>query len=211
MNYSVDMSADGNNRELASLSEQRHRRPGPPFVIREAVGVFHRSKNLQAAIDELLGSGFHRAELSMLASESIVQEKIGHRYEKTNVLADDPKVPRSSYVSTEAIGDAEGGLIGGLIYVGAVVAAGAVVASGGALAAVITAAGLAGGTGGLIGSVLAKWVGDQHAHYLQQQIDHGGELLWVRTWTTEDEERAVEILERHSASEVHIHALPAKA
>jgi hypothetical protein len=85
-----------------------------------------------------------------------------------------------------------------------------VVASGGTLTAVIAAAGMAGGTGGLIGSVLAKWVGDHHAHYLREQIEHGGQLLWVRTWNTEDEERAVEILKRHSASEIHVHALPAE-
>jgi hypothetical protein len=129
---------------------------------------------------------------------------------RTNVLADDPAVPRSAYVSPEAIGGAEGGLIGGLGCLGAMVAAGAVVASGGTLTAVIAAAGLAGGTGGLIGSVLAKWVGNHHAHYLRKQIEHGGQLLWVRTWNTEDEERAVEILKRHSASEVHVHALPAE-
>jgi hypothetical protein len=35
-------------------------------------------------------------------------------------------------------------------------------------------------------------------------------LLWVRTWNTEDEERAVEILKRHSASEIHVHALSAE-
>jgi hypothetical protein len=118
-----------------------------PFAIRETIGIFHRSENLQGAIDELLGSGFDRAKLSLLASESAVQEKLGHRYEKVNVLADDPTVPRSAYASTEAIGGAEGGLIGGLVYVGAMVAAGAVVASGGTLTAVIAAAGLAGGAG----------------------------------------------------------------
>ena len=154
---------------------------------------------MQDAIDELLGSGFHRAELSLLASEGAVQAKLGHRYEKVNVLADDPTVPRSAYVSAEAIGGAEGGLIGGLVNR----SRGG--RSRGPLEArsrqCIAAAGLAGGTGGLIGSVLAKWVGDHHAHYLREQIEHGGQLLWVRTWNTEDEERAVEILKRHSASE----------
>jgi hypothetical protein len=191
-------------------AEAENRRP-VPSAIREAVGIFHRSENLQGAIDELLSSGFHRSELSLLASESALQEKLGHRYEKISVLADDPVVPRSAYVSTEAIGDAQGGLIGGLVYVGAVIATGAVVASGGTLPAVIAAAGLAGGTGGLIGSILAKWVGDHHAHYLREQIDHGGQLLWVRTWNTEDEQRAIEILKRHSASEAHVHTLPAEA
>ena len=117
----------------------------------------------------------------------------------------------AAYVSTESIGDAEGGLIGGLMYVGGVAAAGAVVASGSTLAAAIAAAALAGGVGGLIGSVLAKWVGDHHAHYLQEQLDRGGLLLWVRTWDAEDEMRAVEILRKHSASDAHVHALPAEA
>ncbi len=127
-------------------------------TVREAVGIFHRAEDLQGAFDELLSSGFHRAELSLLAGEHAVEEKLGHRYQKVSALADDPTVPRAAYVSTEAVGGAEGGLIGGLTYVGAVVAAGAIVASGCTLAAVTAAAALAGGAGGLIGSVLAKWV-----------------------------------------------------
>jgi hypothetical protein len=54
---------------------------------REAVGVFSRSEDLPNAIDELLSSGFHRAELSLLASEHTVEEKLGHRYEKVSALA----------------------------------------------------------------------------------------------------------------------------
>ena len=180
-------------------------------TVSEAVGIFHHNDDFQDAIDELLSSGFHRAQLSLLASEAAVQEKLGHRYIQVSALADDPAAPRSAYVSPEAIGAAEGGLIGGLVYVGAAVAAGAVVATGGTLATVVAATALAGGTGGLIGSVLAKWVGDGHAHQLQEQIDRGGLLLWVRTWSVEDELRAVEILKRHSGGDVHVHALPALA
>jgi hypothetical protein len=178
-------------------------------TVREAVGVFNRPEELQSAIDELLSSGFDRAELSLLASEHAVEEKLGHRYEKVSVLADDPTVPREAYVSTEAIGGAEGGLIGGLMYVGAVAAAGAIVISGGTLATAIGATMLAGGVGALIGSILAKWVGDHHSHYLQEQLDRGGLLLWVRTWDGEDEKLAVNILRKYSASGVHVHALPA--
>ena len=177
-------------------------------VSREAVGIFHTPETLQGAIDELLSSGFHRAELSLLASEAAIVEKLGHLYTKVDVLADDPDVPRAAYVAGEDIGDAEGGIIGGLVYVGATVAAGAVVASGGTLLAVIAGAALAGGAGGLIGSVLAKWVGDHHAHHLQEQIEHGGLLLWVRTRDPGREERAVDILGKHSADKVHVHALP---
>jgi hypothetical protein len=100
-------------------------------------------------------------------------------------------------------------LIGVLVYVGATAAAGAIVVSGGTLAAILTAMAVAGGAGGLIGTLLAKWVGDHHAHYLREQMDHGGLLLWVRTRNAEKEERATEILRKHSAGDVHVHALPA--
>ncbi len=101
-----------------------------PDAVREAVGVFDDVETLQAAIDELESSGFDRAELSLLAGEHVVEEKLGHLYEKVSELEDDPKVPRAAYVSTETIGDAEGALIGGLMYVGATAAAGAIVATG---------------------------------------------------------------------------------
>jgi hypothetical protein len=182
----------------------------PPLIVREAVGVFKSAENLQAAIDDLLQSGFHRAELSLLASEHAVEEKLGHRYRKVSSFADDPLIPRAAYVSPEAIGGAEGGLIGVLMYVGAMAAAGAIVASGGTLTAVLVGAALTGGAGGLIGSILAKWVGEDHARQLQQQVDHGGLLLWVRTWTSSHEERAISILKKHSGEQVHIHALPAE-
>jgi hypothetical protein len=177
-------------------------------ILREAVGVFANNEDLQAAIDELLSSGFHRAELSLLAGEDAVKEKLGSSYSNMNIIADNPSVPRTSYVSPEAIGDAQGGIIGVLAYAGATIAAGAIVVSGGPIFAAIIAATLAGGAGGVIGSLLAKSLGDNHAQYLQTQIAHGGLLLWVRTRTARAEERAVNILRRHSSRDVHVHALP---
>ena len=178
-------------------------------TVREAVGVFADEATLQDAIDELLSSGFDRADLSLLASEAVVEEKLGSVYEKVADIGDDPGVPRTAYVATESIGAAQGGLMGGLIYVGAVAAAGAVVASGAAVPVAIAGALLGGSAGALIGSVLAEWVGNHHADEIERHIDHGGLLLWVRTWDAGQEKRAAEILSRHSAHDVHIHALPA--
>lgn len=174
-----------------------------PVPVCEVVGVFHNPEDLESAIDELLSSGFDRAELSLLASENAVAEKLGGYYRPAGELADDPAVPRAAFVSTAAIGDAEGALIGGLAYVGATVAVGAVVMSGGALAAAVAAVVLAGGTGGLIGSVLAHWIGHHHAAYLHDQIENGGLLLWVRAWNESDEARALEIIGKHAADKVH--------
>lgn len=177
-------------------------------TLREAVGVFTSANDLQAAIDELLNSGFHRAELSLLAGEDAVNAKIAGGFAGTRALEDDPAAPRSAYVSPEAIGDAQGGIVGGLAYVGATIAAGAVVVSGGTIVAALVAATLAGGAGGVAGGLLAKWLGDHHGRYLQTQIDHGGLLLWVRTRDAEAEARALNVLKRHSSRDVHLHTLP---
>ena len=174
-------------------------------MIREAVAVFDDAKSLEAAIDELESSGFDRAEISLLAGARAVEEKLGHVYLKVDELEDDPSVPRTAYVSRESIGDAEGALIGGLLYVGAVVAAGAVVASGGALATAIGAAALAGGSGAAFGALLSRFVGESHANDIEDQLDHGGLVLWVRTTDKKTEERAKLILTRHAARDIHIH------
>lgn len=177
-------------------------------TIKEAVGVFADLATLEQAIDELEQSGFDRAEISLLTSRATVEDKLRHLYAPVEDLEDDPDAPRKAYVSTESIGDAEGALIGGLMYIGALAAAGAVVASGGTLAAVITGAALAGGSGALIGGGLARLVGNDRADEIEQQLMRGGLLLWVRTRDREHETRAVEILKRNSAHDVHIHELP---
>ena len=131
---------------------------------------------------------------------------MGHRYRRAGALADDSRVPRVAYVSTEAIGGAEGALVGGLLYVGAAIASGAVVASGGTLATAIVAAVIAGGGAGAFGSILAMRVGHHHARYLDEQVENGGLLLWVHTIDAARERDALQILQKHAADCVHLHA-----
>ena len=71
------------------------------------------------------------------------------------------------------------------MYAGATAAAGAMVVSGGTILGALVVATVVGGAGGIVGTLLAKWLGDHHGRYLQAQIDHGGLLLWVRTKDTE--------------------------
>jgi hypothetical protein len=56
--------------------------------------------------------------------------------------------------------------------------------------------------------MLAQSVGEDHADRLQEQLDRGGLLLWVRTWDAEHEKRASDILSKHSGRDVHVHSLP---
>lgn len=177
-------------------------------TVREAVGVFHDWSSLQAAVDELQNSGFDVAEISLLAGEKAVQDKLGHVYEKMADLEDDAEAPRAAYVARDSVVEAKAGVISGLAYVGAVAAVGAIVASGGTLAWAIGGAALAGGGGGLIGAVAARWIGRDKATDLQAKLDKGGLLLWVRLRDHEHEKRAFDILTRHSADDVHVHELP---
>ncbi|WP_339827557.1 hypothetical protein [uncultured Parasphingorhabdus sp.] len=176
--------------------------------VREAVGIFDGEESLQAAIDDLLSHGFDRAEISVLAPVSAVEEKLGHRLKSVAEIEDDPEAMSKAYIPVETIGDAEGAVIGSLLYVGAF--AGIVlVASGGALAAALAALAL-GGSGTAVGVALARFIKQHHADYIAEQLEKGGLLLWVRTWDQKDEEKAVELLSAHSGHDVHIHALPAQ-
>lgn len=175
----------------------------------EAVAVFHDTRSLQAAIDELLTRGFDHAELSVLARERAIMDKLGRSYESTTEFEDDPDVPRVGYIPNESVGDAEGAAIGVAAYFPAVIGSLAVISSGGTLLGAIAVAAIAGGAGAMIGAGLARLIGKEHAKHLDEHLRHGGLLLWVRTHDEEHERAALEILRRNSGDHVHLHVLPA--
>jgi Flp pilus assembly protein TadB len=181
--------------------------PPQPAQVREVVGVFRHETALEGTIDDLLESGFDRAEISLLASEQAVSQKLGHAYRKVAELEDDDEAVRVAYVSKEDYGAAEGGLISGFVYVGALAGAGAIVASGGALGGALLAAALWGGAGGAVGLALARWLDRQRAQKLTEQLEKGGLLLWVHVRDAAHEARAIEILQRNGAEDVHAHDL----
>jgi hypothetical protein len=177
-------------------------------TVTEAVGVFHDVSALDAAVEELREVGFQKGDISLLASEEAVEQKLGHRYARVEELEDDPNAPRRVYRTRESLGESEDLLVGSLTYLPAVLAAGTVVASAGVVAAAIT--GVAVG-GALLGTALGHWMDKNHAEWLQEQLDRGGLLLWVRTPTSEHEQKALTVLQKHSAHDVHLHKLPAKS
>lgn len=175
---------------------------------REAVGVFDSPEKLQEAVADLEASGFDHADISLLASEAAVEEKLGHRYHRVEEMMSDPEAPRQAFVSKEAVNEGKAGLVGGLSYVGATIAAGTVVASGGAGALALGAALAAAGGGGALGAALAGLFGNAQGRNLQEQLDRGGLLLWVRIPSGQTEEKALAILRRYGASQVHAQDIP---
>lgn len=173
----------------------------------EAVAVFRDIQSLQATADELVTSGFDHAELSVLACEQTIREKLGHNYKSTTDFEDDPNVPRVEYVSDESIGKEQGGIIALVAYIAAVIGLILVMASGGTLLDAIAIAAIAGVAGAAVGAARAILVRSVRAGRLKQHLRHGGLLLWVKTRDAEHEKKALEILARHSGHDVHLHTM----
>jgi len=176
---------------------------------REAVAVFEDVGDLDEAVHALLEAGFHYHDLSLLADRRTVERKLGHAYEKVEELEDDPEVPRVAYRRPLDPAAAEGNYIGAINWAPPLLAAGAVVASTGLITGLVVGAAVA---GGLAANVLGHVIDQRHANWLQEQLDHGGILLWVRLKDEEAAELAVHILTRHAVHDVHIHTVePANA
>lgn len=168
----------------------------------EAVAVFHDVADLDMAVEELMAAGFKKDDVSLLASKEAIEEKLGHRYERVEELEDNQEAPRTAYRTLADLAESENTIMNTLIYLPAVIAAGTVVASAGVVAAAITGTAIG---GAVLSTALARWLDRQHADHLQDQLEHGGLLLWVNTPSSEKRERALDILKAHAATDVHVH------
>jgi hypothetical protein len=160
---------------------------------------------LQVAVDELEVSGFDRATISVLASNDKVKERVGHLYREVGEIEDDPQAPQTAIISKHSLAEGEGAAIGLPSYIGGVAGAFAVVASGGTLAASVAAA-VAGGAAGVgLGAVLARTIGQRYKHHALEQLEEGGMVMWVSVRDKRAERRAIEILTKAGARDVHMH------
>ncbi len=173
-------------------------------IVSEVVSVFDNMKQMQKAIDSLLCSGFTHNELSILADDKAIRKKLGYSYKRVQEAEDDVSAPRKPYVSEDSIMEVNGLIVGALSYAGAT--AGTIIVSGGAAITFIGAtAGI--GSGIVMGIALVNLIGRKRAKYIQQQMDKGGIILWVHTRNREYENRAISILSRNSAHDVHVHQI----
>ncbi|OSQ42454.1 hypothetical protein MGEO_20565 [Marivita geojedonensis] len=171
----------------------------------EAVGVFDNLEDLQSTFYDLRMVGFSRYDISLLGNEEVLKEKLGQSYWRSEELEDDPRAPRAAFVSEEAIGELEGAIAGGFFFLGSYIAMAAMLTPAATLAASIAAIAIGGSPAAVIGTLLARRVGQQHKDYYTNQINHGGILLWVRVKDKEREELAVKIMKGHSGRDVHVH------
>ena len=173
--------------------------------IPEAVGVFDSFQDLQAAFYDLRMVGFSRYDISLLARQEVLEEKLGDAYWQASDLEDNPEAPRAAFVSEEAVGELEGAIAGGFFFLGSYIAMAAMLTPASTLAASIAAIAIGGSPAAVLGTLLARRVGKQHKDYYANQIRHGGILMWVRVPDKAKEDLAVKILKGHSGRDVHVH------
>jgi len=175
-------------------------------TLHEVVGTFATPERLESAIDALERAGFDRADLSVLAQRSLINdEPITPAPESA---ADDAAAPRGAVLpevdmrQSRTLATSMAGVIAAFAATGAMIVTG-----GGALAAVVGAA-AAGGGASLLAHGAGRLIEHSHEKFLREQAERGGILLWVRLARPEQEAGAKAVLARHGATEVHSHAFP---
>lgn len=178
--------------------------------VREAIGVFSEEKPIKNAIDELLRAGVERSQLGILASEHAVQAKLGDYYRRTDEKQDPEKAPAIAFVNRDSVGEVGESMGGSLYFIGTSGLAGAIVASSAIIGGAMTAA--AGGIIGLglVGLVVASIISQSAADELQQRVEEGHILLFVRLADKAQAQQTIDILSRFSASEVKVHEVNVK-
>lgn len=177
------------------------------YRAREAVGVFDDGDALEAAVDELEIAGFNRAAVSVLATDEKVKERIRRVHRTATEAEDDARAPQSAFISKDSLIEAEAALVGFPIYVGGIFGAFAAVASGGALAAAIATAFAGGAAGAGLGAFLARAMARRHVDRVQEQLRRGGLVLWVSVPDKGAENRALGVLAKARAHDIHVHEI----
>ena len=176
--------------------------------IREAVGVFQSIEAFRNAADNLMLSGFDRADLSVLGSHHAIEDGLGHMCDRIAELEDDPLVPTRAYYAIDSPVEGAAALFGVLVFIGAIVGAAPVIAGGGTTAMATLSAVIGAAIGGTIGGAGIYLIRKRYTDNLQEQLNHGGIPLWVRTTDPAHEEKACDVLRSAQAKDVHVHDRP---
>ncbi len=176
--------------------------------LREIVGVFHSVEQLEAAIAELASEGFDRAEMSILGEEHLLSGDASTSVQDTSRLADDPKAPRQPIISNDDIRQGRTLATSLAGVVAAFVATGATILTGGGVAAAVIGAAAAGGGASAVVNAVGRFAGNKHHAFFEEQLRHGGILLWAALREPDDEGTARRVLGRHGATDVHVHEAP---
>ena len=153
--------------------------------VTEVVGRFADKESFQAAVEALRASGFERSDLSVLDTHEALGASESEAWTQTLT-----------------------GLVGEIKYMGPLGAAGLIMLSAGSVGAAVAAVIAAGVTGAALREALDEIRATPHTEAFAKALEGGAVLLWVHAETAARQGEASEILTRHGAADVHVHARP---
>ena len=177
-------------------------------IITEVAGIFESKEHLGDAIREL-EMKFPQTSITVMASQSALEDEIGQSTVDPKAAIDDEDVPRRSTVKPEESTILKGAVTGGATYAGGVITAMALSAGAVSIPVTFAAASAVGLASGGAAAVLTNLIGDKFTDEMDEQIEAGGLLLWVNTPSQEDQKIALNIMTEQGAKYVEVHEVKA--
>ena len=115
-------------------------------------------------------------------------------------------MPQAAFAEMDSRVEGEAAAVGIPFYIGSVAGAGVTAIGLGATAAATVAGAVVGGVAGVgLGAVLAGAMVWRRAEQVKEQLAQGGMVLWVSLRDADAERRALQILKKAGARDIHVH------
>lgn len=166
--------------------------------------VFHDVEKASHAVQELIGMGVDRDEISVLMSERTRDRYFGPKTTGQHVEA--VKEEKSGDKSEEgaaagaAVGGALGAIAGAMTAVGAIIAPGIGLLVAGPIVATLAGAGAGGTAGGVVGFLAGMGVKENTAKNYAKSLEEGAVLITVHS--ERDRKLVEKVLEKNGATDV---------
>ena len=157
-------------------------------------GIYSTVSQAEVAVDALVNEGFSNADVSVLMSDNQGSKDFAH--EKNT------KAPEGTTTGA-ATGGAIGGSLGLLAGIGALAipGVGPLIAAG-PIMATLAGLGVGGAVGGIVGGLVGLGIPEYEAKRYEGRIKEGGVLLSAHCDTSEQIDRAKEILKQTGATDI---------
>jgi hypothetical protein len=172
-------------------------------MAKTVVGLFDTAAEAQSVVQELVNSGFERADISLVANNA----KGEYNYNEVGAEG-------SSAAEGAGAGAVGGGVLGGVLGllvgvgalaipgIGPVLAAGPLAAAlGAAGASTLVGAGIGAAAGGIIGALVGAGIPEEDAGFYAEGVRRGGTLVLVKS-SDDMAQRAYDVMRRYGAVDV---------
>lgn len=174
--------------------------------VREVAGILRSRDTLDAAVGDLLSSGFDRADLDVVVGTE-ARRRLGGAEVPAEEIPEVPGVPRQPVIAREDLVLVFSLVLAVVVFAAAAAAAWLVVASGGELVWAGVAAVVSAVAATALGAQLARIFTRKQIRELEAQLIEREIVLLVRVRSPEEEAKAAHILQDHGAQAVRAHEI----